>query len=200
MLFGSDIAAVLDPQTPIEETVRAMNDVIAQGKVFYWGTSEWSAADIVQAHAIAEKHGLIAPLVEVCNVAFLAFRDHNNSIPILFQQPQYNLLSRQRFEIEYQPLYAQFGLGLSTSSINHAHSFRNCRSSFIHVALFSGTTIWSPLASGLLTGKYTATEVPAGSRLALEQNAWLLQRFKSADSSLDVLDFDSIFAKVMTSF
>jgi voltage-dependent potassium channel beta subunit len=95
-----------DPHTPVEETVRAMSDMITQGKALYWGTSEWSAADIRAAWEIAERHHLHKPVVE---------------------QPQYHLFHRQRVEQEYAPLYDDIGLGLTT---------------------------WSPLASGLLTGKY----------------------------------------------
>ncbi|OYV01915.1 MAG: aldo/keto reductase [Burkholderiales bacterium PBB5] len=113
-----------DPHTPIEETVRAMSDIIGQGKALYWGTSEWSAADIRAAWHIADKHGWHKPVVE---------------------QPQYNLFHRQRVEHEYARLYADFGLGLTT---------------------------WSPLASGLLTGKY-AQGVPEGSRGALEGMGFL---------------------------
>src|SRR5512137_825777 len=104
-----------DPQTPIEETVQAMHDIIAAGKALYWGTSEWSAADIAAAWHIADRRHLHRPVVE---------------------QPQYNLLHRDRVENEYLPLYRDLGLG---------------------------TTIWSPLASGLLTGKYN-DGVPAGTR------------------------------------
>jgi voltage-dependent potassium channel beta subunit len=113
-----------DPAVPIAETVRAMHDLIAQGKVLYWGTSEWSAAQIVKAHAVCARLGLQAPVVE---------------------QPQYNLFHRARVEKEYAPLYRKFGLG---------------------------TTIWSPLASGLLTGKYRQG-IPKGSRLATPGLEWL---------------------------
>ncbi|MHB8912927.1 MAG: aldo/keto reductase, partial [Lysobacter sp.] len=111
-----------DPETPIEETVWAMDVLIRQGKVLYWGTSEWPAAQIRAAHRIARSHHLHAPTME---------------------QPQYNLLHRERIELEYAPLYAELGLG---------------------------TTIWSPLASGLLTGKYN-DGVPEGTRLAREDAA-----------------------------
>jgi len=111
-----------DPDTPIEETVWAMDALIRQGKVLYWGTSEWSAAQIRAAHKVARAHHLHAPTME---------------------QPQYNLLHRERVELEYAPLYAELGLG---------------------------TTIWSPLASGLLTGKYNEG-VPDGTRLAREDSA-----------------------------
>ncbi|GAA5185651.1 aldo/keto reductase [Niveibacterium umoris] len=113
-----------DPNTPIEETVWAMHDMIAQGKALYWGTSEWSADEIRAAWEIAERHHLHKPVME---------------------QPQYNLFHRKRVEQEYARLYDDIGLGLTT---------------------------WSPLSSGLLTGKYR-NGVPAGSRGALESMAWL---------------------------
>ena len=113
-----------DPNTPIEETVRAMDVLVRQGKVFYWGTSEWSAADIMRAHGIAKENGLTPPVME---------------------QPQYNMLWRRRVELEYAPLYKELGYG---------------------------TTIWSPLASGLLSGKYN-NGVPKGSRLDLPNMKWL---------------------------
>lgn len=113
-----------DPDTPIEETVRAMDVVIRQGKAFYWGTSEWSAADIMRADGIAREYGLTPPTME---------------------QPQYNMLWRERVEREYLPLYRELGLG---------------------------TTVWSPLASGILTGKYNAG-IPAESRAAIEGYQWL---------------------------
>jgi voltage-dependent potassium channel beta subunit len=113
-----------DPHTPIEETVRAMSDMITQGKALYWGTSEWSAADIRAAWEIAERHHLHKPVME---------------------QPQYHLLHRKRVEQEYARLYEDIGLGLTT---------------------------WSPLASGLLTGKYR-DGVPEGSRATVEGYAFL---------------------------
>ncbi|QSI77807.1 potassium channel beta subunit family protein [Niveibacterium microcysteis] len=113
-----------DPNTPIEETVWAMHDMVEQGKALYWGTSEWAADEIRAAWEIAERHHLHKPVVE---------------------QPQYNLFHRARVEKEYARLYDDIGLGLTT---------------------------WSPLASGLLTGKYR-NGVPAGSRGALESMAWL---------------------------
>ncbi|HSH09809.1 MAG TPA: aldo/keto reductase [Oceanipulchritudo sp.] len=115
-----------DPQTPIAETVRAMNTLIEQGKVLYWGTSEWSAREIQEAIGVADKLNLIGPTME---------------------QPQYNLLHRDKVEKEFAPLYTSAN-GL-------------------------GTTIWSPLASGLLTGKYN-NGIPEGSRLAHESTKWLL--------------------------
>ena len=113
-----------DPDTPILETARAMHDLIVQGKILYWGTSEWSAAELREAHRLCAAHNLHAPIVE---------------------QPQYNLFHRARFEKEYAPLYKTPGLG---------------------------TTIWSPLASGILTGKYSAG-VPADTRLAAPGMEWL---------------------------
>jgi voltage-dependent potassium channel beta subunit len=113
-----------DPNTPIEETVRAMDIVIKQGKAFYWGTSEWSAAEIMRADAVARQYNLTPPSME---------------------QPQYNMFARERFEKEYAPLYSELGYG---------------------------TTIWSPLASGLLTGKYNQG-IPTGSRAAMKGYEWL---------------------------
>jgi voltage-dependent potassium channel beta subunit len=113
-----------DPETPIEETVRVMSDLIAQGKVLYWGTSVWSAAEIMEAYGVARQYRLVPPTME---------------------QPYYNLLERRKVEVEYAPLYERIGLG---------------------------TTIWSPLASGLLTGKYNEG-VPAGARLGLEHYGWM---------------------------
>lgn len=113
-----------DFNTPVEETVRAMDDLIHQGKVLYWGTSEWPADRIMQAYGIARQYGLYPPQME---------------------QPQYNLLWRDRVEKEYEPLYDGIGLG---------------------------TTIWSPLASGLLSGKYN-DGIPAGTRAALKEYAWI---------------------------
>ena len=117
-----------DIHTPIEETVRAFNHVINQGKAFYWGTSEWSAQQIMQAYAIARQEHLIPPLME---------------------QSQYNMFHRDRIEKEYHRLYTEIGLG---------------------------TTIWSPLASGLLTGKYNQG-IPKDSRANLEGYEWLRTRF-----------------------
>lgn len=113
-----------DPDTPVAETVWAMDALIRQGKVQYWGTSEWPATLLREAAQIARTHHLHGPTME---------------------QPEYNLLRRDRVELEYAPLYAELGLG---------------------------TTVWSPLASGLLTGKY-GDGVPAGSRLAQPELAWL---------------------------
>ena len=119
-----------DIHTPIEETVWAMNQVIRQGKAFYWGTSEWSAGQIRQAYNFARQEHLIPPLME---------------------QPQYNIFERHKVEKEFAPLYNEIGLG---------------------------TTTWSPLASGLLTGKYT-NGIPKGSRLDLPELEWLKKRFEA---------------------
>ena len=139
-----------DPDTPIEETVWAMDALIRQGKVLYWGTSEWSAAQIKEAARIARAHHLHAPTME---------------------QPQYNLLHRARVELEYAPLYSELGLG---------------------------TTIWSPLASGLLTGKYNEG-VDAESRLGHKDNAWL-QRMVIGDEGSRRIDrvrrFTSVAAEL----
>jgi voltage-dependent potassium channel beta subunit len=116
-----------DPETPIGETVRAMHDMIVAGKALYWGTSEWSAAEIVAAWEFAERHHLHKPAME---------------------QPQYNLFHRDRVEKEYARLYADLGIG---------------------------TTVWSPLASGLLTGKYN-DGIPPGTRGTLKGYEWLAER------------------------
>ncbi len=113
-----------DPETPIEETVWAMHDMIASGKALYWGTSEWHADEIRAAWEIAERHHLHKPIVE---------------------QPQYNILERSKVEKEYRRLYADLGIGLTT---------------------------WSPLASGVLTGKYL-DGVPEGSRATVDGYEWL---------------------------
>jgi voltage-dependent potassium channel beta subunit len=127
--FGLDYVDLVfchrpDPDTPLEETVWAMHDMVERGETLYWGTSEWSAADIRGAWEIAERHHLHKPLME---------------------QPQYNLFERRRVERDYARLYDEIGLGLTT---------------------------WSPLASGLLTGKYN-NGVPEGSRAALPGYEWL---------------------------
>jgi voltage-dependent potassium channel beta subunit len=126
-----------DPETPVAETVWSMDTLIRQGKVLYWGTSEWPAEAIREAHEVAARHNLHAPTME---------------------QPQYNLLHRERVEVEYAPLYSEFGMG---------------------------TTIWSPLASGVLTGKY-ADGIPGDSRLALPGYEWLRQRIESPEGRADM--------------
>jgi voltage-dependent potassium channel beta subunit len=121
-----------DPDTPIGETVWAMHNLITQGKVLYWGTSEWSAEEINQAFEFAAENHLIPPTME---------------------QPQYNLLDRKRFEVEYAPVFERYHIG---------------------------TTTWSPLASGALTGKYL-DGIPQNSRAALPGYEWLRERMLESD-------------------
>ncbi|MEM9492572.1 MAG: aldo/keto reductase, partial [Myxococcota bacterium] len=118
-----------DPEVPMEETVRAMNELIQRGKVLYWGTSEWSAQQLMEAHSVARQYNLIPPTME---------------------QPQYHMFHRYRVEVEYKRLYESIGLG---------------------------TTIWSPLASGILTGKYN-DGVPDQSRMNLPGYEWLRRMFE----------------------
>jgi len=136
-----------DPHTPIEETVHAMSDMITQGKALYWGTSEWSAAEIRAAWDIADKHHLHKPVME---------------------QPQYHLFHRQRVEKEYARLYEDIGLGLTT---------------------------WSPLASGLLTGKYK-NGIPADSRGALESMSYLTKSLSDAKKNAAVAQLEGIAAEL----
>lgn len=117
-----------DKSTPMEETVWTMHQLIMQGKILYWGTSEWSAQEIMEAHMVARQYNLIPPVME---------------------QPQYNMMVRQKFEVEYAKLYRDYGLG---------------------------TTIWSPLASGVLTGKYNDGFPADSTRLNLEGMEWLRDR------------------------
>lgn len=124
-----------DPDTPVVETVWAMDTLVRQGKVLYWGTSEWPVELIEEAHRVAREHHLVAPSME---------------------QPQYNLLHRDRVEREYAPLYRAHGMG---------------------------TTIWSPLASGLLTGKYN-DGVPDDSRLGHADYAWLRDALLENDGAV----------------
>lgn len=116
-----------DKKTPIEETVWTMHNLIQQGKILYWGTSEWSAQEIMEAHMVARQYNLIAPVME---------------------QPQYNMFHREKFEVEYSQIYKTVGMG---------------------------TTIWSPLASGVLTDKYIK-EFPEGTRLGIKGLEWLKER------------------------
>ena len=132
-----------DRTTPIEETVWAMHNIIEWGKALYWGTSEWSAAEIVSAIEIAERHHLHKPVTE---------------------QPVYNLFSRQHFTKEYERVYKDYGYG---------------------------TTIWSPLASGLLTGKYSQG-IPADSRGALEGFDWLHDQLTDKDKLAKVQALEPI--------
>ncbi|MCA1751687.1 MAG: aldo/keto reductase [Flavobacteriales bacterium] len=116
-----------DKQTPIEETVWSMHNLITQGKIMYWGTSEWSAQEIMEAHMAAQRYNLIGPVME---------------------QPQYNMLVRDKVEVEYSQIYKTVGLG---------------------------TTIWSPLASGILTGKYNDGK-EGETRLKRAELSWLKDR------------------------
>ncbi len=122
-----------DKETPIEETVRTMNTLIEQGKIFYWGTSEWSAQEIMEAHMIANKLGLEGPVME---------------------QPQYNMFHREKMEAEFLQIFRNVGLG---------------------------TTIWSPLASGILTSKYL-DQFPEDTRLNLEELRWLKKKNLTEDN------------------
>jgi voltage-dependent potassium channel beta subunit len=139
-----------DKNTPIEEVVWTMNILIQQGKILYWGTSEWSAAEIMEAHRAAAQYGLIGPSVE---------------------QPQYNLLERQKMEYEFLIIFKTVGMG---------------------------TTIWSPLASGLLTGKYN-DGIPEGSRFALEGFDWLKNQWMVDDKLNKVRQLTEIAREIGTS-
>nr|WP_290729964.1 aldo/keto reductase [Halobacteriovorax sp. JY17] len=124
-----------DVDTPIIETLRAMHTLIMQGKILYWGTSEWSAEQITEAYTLAERYHLTPPTVE---------------------QPQYNLLHRERVEKEYSGLYEKYGMG---------------------------TTTWSPLSSGILTGKY-GNGIPEGSRLSLDKFSWLKEMYETPEGKM----------------
>lgn len=139
-----------DKNTPVEEVVRTMNTLIQQGKILYWGTSEWSAAEIMEAHMIAKELRLEGPAME---------------------QPQYNLFERQKMEVDYYTIFKNVGMG---------------------------TTIWSPLASGLLTGKYN-NGVPADSRLALEGFEWLKDRTLSEERLGRVAELETVARELGTS-
>ncbi len=150
--FGLDFVDLVfchrpDPETPIEETVWAMHDIVSSGKALYWGTSEWSADELRAAYAVAGRHHLHAPVME---------------------QPEYNLFRRERVEVEYARLYEDHGLGLTT---------------------------WSPLASGLLTGKYLEG-VPEDSRGALPGYEWLRTRLTDAERNAAVREFVGVAAEL----
>ncbi|MGB8192828.1 MAG: aldo/keto reductase [Chitinophagaceae bacterium] len=132
-----------DKNTPIEEVVWTMNILIQQGKILYWGTSEWSAQEILEAQVMAERYKLIGPTME---------------------QPEYNLFNRTKVEKDYLQIYKNFGLG---------------------------TTIWSPLASGLLTGKYNEG-IPEGSRLALDGFSWLKDKTYVEDKVAKVRQLQTV--------
>ena len=139
-----------DKNTPIEETVRAMNTLIEQGKILYWGTSEWSAQEITAAHLVAKANNLIGPTME---------------------QPQYNMFHRKRFEVEYNQLYQNFGMG---------------------------TTIWSPLASGVLTPKYI-DKIPEGTRLTMEGMEWLKEASLTEERLDKIRQLDKVAKDLDTS-
>lgn len=132
-----------DEETPIAETVWTMHNLIQQGKILYWGTSEWNAQQITEAHLVAEKYNLIGPSVE---------------------QPQYNLLERRKLEKEYLPLFENYGIG---------------------------TTIWSPLASGVLTGKYL-NGIPKGSRMEIESLSWIKDKVWSPENQEKVKQLNAL--------
>ena len=136
-----------DKNTPVAETVWAMNHLMQQGKILYWGTSEWSGVEIMEAHRVADKFRLIGPTME---------------------QPQYNLFERHKIENEFLEIYKNVGLG---------------------------TTIWSPLASGLLSGKYN-DGIPKGSRFALEGFDWLKDRWIIDDKVAKVKKLSALAAKL----
>jgi voltage-dependent potassium channel beta subunit len=146
--FGLDFVDLVfchrpDPETPIEETVWAMSDMVSAGKAHYWGTSEWSADEIRAAWHIADRHHLHKPVME---------------------QPQYNMVARRKVEQEYARLYEDIGLGLTT---------------------------WSPLGSGLLTGKYM-DGIPEGSRATLDGYEWLRDRLTDPSYNDDLRELQSI--------
>ncbi len=139
-----------DKNTPIEETVWAMNHLIQQGKILYWGTSEWSAQEIMEAHMVAQKLNLIGPTME---------------------QPQYNMFHREKVEVEYNQIYKTVGLG---------------------------TTIWSPLASGVLTDKYIST-FPKGTRLGMKGLEWLKERSLTPERLEKVQELNNVAEELGTS-
>ena len=136
-----------DKNTPIEETVWAMNHLIQQGKVLYWGTSEWSGVEIMEAHRVAQQYRLIGPTME---------------------QPQYNMFERDKMDREYLDIFRSVGMG---------------------------TTIWSPLASGLLSGKYNEG-IPKNSRFGLEGFDWLRDRWITEDKMKKVKKLAALADKI----
>ena len=139
-----------DKNTPIEETVWAMNHLIQQGKILYWGTSEWSAQEIMEAHMVAKDLNLIGPTME---------------------QPQYNMFCRDKVEVEYDQIFKTVGLG---------------------------TSIWSPLASGVLTDKYI-NQIPKGTRLGMEGLEWLRERSLTPERLEKVFGLNEIAKELGTS-
>ena len=140
-----------DKNTPIEETVWTMHQLIMQGKIFYWGTSEWSAQEIMEAHMFAKQNQLIGPVME---------------------QPQYNMLTRTKVEVEFSQIYKTVGLG---------------------------TTIWSPLASGILTDKYLDMKIPADSRFALKEYTWLKEKNLTATNLNTANELNKLAKELNTS-
>jgi voltage-dependent potassium channel beta subunit len=138
-----------DPNVPIEEVVWTMNNLIQQGKILYWGTSMWSAAEIMEAHRVANQNHLIAPTME---------------------QPQYNMFERFKMELDYLPVFKNVGLG---------------------------TTIWSPLAAGFLTGKYN-DGFPADSRLAIQGFEWLKERWIQEEKIKKVKELAGLAKEINT--
>ncbi|MCU0394264.1 MAG: aldo/keto reductase [Chitinophagaceae bacterium] len=136
-----------DKTVPIEEVVWTMNLLMQQGKILYWGTSEWSAQEIMEAHMVAEKYRLIGPTME---------------------QPEYNMFHREKMENEYLQIFRNVGLG---------------------------TTIWSPLAAGVLTGKYN-DGIPEGSRLAIKGFEWLVNKQLSEDRIGKVRQLSALAAEL----
>ncbi|HTE25289.1 potassium channel beta subunit family protein [Flavitalea sp.] len=132
-----------DVDTPIQEVVWTMHNLIQQGKILYWGTSQWSGAEIMEAHRVAQEYKLIGPVME---------------------QPQYNMFERFKMEMDYLPVFKNVGLG---------------------------TTIWSPLAAGFLTGKYN-DGIPEDSRLAIEGFDWLKKRWVQEDKIAKVKNLATI--------
>ena len=139
-----------DKQTPIEETVWAMHNLIQQGKVLYWGTSEWSAQEVQEAIMVARENRLIGPSME---------------------QPQYNMLVRRKMEVEFFKIFRDYGYG---------------------------TTIWSPLASGVLTGKYN-DGIPKGSRLTRDELTWLKEKILTEEHIQKVRSLQEVAADLGTS-
>jgi voltage-dependent potassium channel beta subunit len=139
-----------DPQIPMDEIVWTMHNLVQQGKILYWGTSQWSGAEIMEAHSVAQQYRLIGPVME---------------------QPQYNMFERYKMELDYAPIFRNVGMG---------------------------TTIFSPLAAGFLTGKYQQG-IPAGSRLSLEGFDWLKKRWLQDDRIQKVRQLTTLAGRMGTS-
>lgn len=139
-----------DPNIPMDEIVWTMHNLVQQGKILYWGTSQWSGAEIMEAHSVAQQYRLIGPVME---------------------QPQYNMFERYKMELDYAPIFRNVGMG---------------------------TTIFSPLAAGFLTGKYQGG-IPAGSRLSLEGFEWLKRRWLQEDRIGKVQQLAALAARLDTS-